>query len=112
MGMEMNTYFTVAPATSGEEDAPSNGPRMMGGWHQASPDSQDVRSAVVEVMRTRDLAANSVLVICRAETQVVAGLNIKFTASLDGCESGAKYKAQVFRALNGSYRVSQFDTTP
>ncbi len=83
---------------------------MTGGWSgpkAADQVSSQAFSAVKEQVESHALSAVGALSVDTYQTQVVAGLNILLHLS-DENQPKQKFKAQVFRSLQGSYQLVDF----
>ena len=101
------TAFALVACATPPPAEPPHGP-VVGGYGQSNPEDEGVKAAqrlaVDEVYRrnpTRALVEKAT-----AETQVVAGLNYRFTIAMTG---GATYRIVVFRDLQGAMSVTSYE---
>lgn len=102
---------TTAPAseTPPPEAAQATPPPMIvGGYGSSNPADEGVKAAqaiAVNEIYTRN-PTRALVDKVSAETQVVAGLNYRFTIVMTG---GAAYRVIVFRNLQGGMSVTSFE---
>ena len=89
-------------------EQPAHAPVMVGGYSAADLNNEGVKAAqalAVNEIYTRN-PTRALVDKVSAETQVVAGLNYRFTIVMTG---GAAYRVIVFRNLQGGLSVTSFE---
>lgn len=99
------TYFTMRPKHTSIIQESEN---IVGGYHQKEAENAEVRSAAVEFTRTmpETVERNAVMVVCKAETQVVNGINYRLTIGFGDCNEPNTRSGVVYKPFNGDYKVS------
>ncbi|KUR71368.1 hypothetical protein AQZ52_12040 [Novosphingobium fuchskuhlense] len=88
-----------APATA---SLPS--PTVAGGWQMADPKDEDVQAAARYAAGLVPKGHGAVAEVTAAETQVVAGTNIRMVLRF---ADGSHWKATVWQRLDGSFMLTE-----
>ncbi|MFT3723480.1 MAG: hypothetical protein QM773_07815 [Hyphomonadaceae bacterium] len=101
------TAFALAACATPPPAEPPAGP-IVGGYGVSNPEDESVKAAqklaVDEIYKRNPTRA--LVEKVTAETQVVAGLNYRFTIAMSG---GATYRVVVFRDLLGAMSVTSYE---
>eukprot|EP00217_Crustomastix_stigmatica_P010850 CAMPEP_0183791622 /NCGR_PEP_ID=MMETSP0803_2-20130417/1982_1 /TAXON_ID=195967 /ORGANISM="Crustomastix stigmata, Strain CCMP3273" /LENGTH=216 /DNA_ID=CAMNT_0026035943 /DNA_START=43 /DNA_END=693 /DNA_ORIENTATION=- len=105
--VESKTLFVVRGEAGGVASAGMAAPQLglVGGYHPAEPSDPNVRSAAVEAWRTTDGAMGDGVVVrvCKAEKQVVNGVNYRLTLGDEECAE--THPITVYQSFQGEYSV-------
>lgn len=102
------TALAACATSTPEAPMPMPAPAITGGYGTADLNNEGVKAAqaiAVNAIYTRN-PTRALVEKASAETQVVAGLNYRFTITMTG---GAAYRIVVFRSLQGVMSVTSYE---
>lgn len=94
----VTTSSTVFAAT------PALAPQIAGGWSELAPTDPDLRAVAKVVVPRLPRRHARLLRVEGGERQVVAGMNYRIVLQL---KDRSRWRAQVWRKLDGSYEVTR-----
>ena len=98
-----------APNAAGPAPAPALEPAVVGGWQVADPRIEDIQAAARYATGLLRAGNGGTAEVTSAETQVVAGTNIRMVLRL---ADGSHWKATVWRRLDGTFSLTEAGPLP
>lgn len=88
---------------------PASAPVVAGGWSAADPRDEDVQAAARYAAALVPKGHGGVAEVTSAETQVVAGTNIRMVLRF---ADGSHWKATVWQRLDGTFALTEAEPLP
>jgi hypothetical protein len=98
-----------APKAAGPAPATAPEPAVVGGWQVADPRNEDIQAAARYAAGMVRAGNGGTAEVTSAETQVVAGINIRMVLRL---ADGSHWKATVWRRLDGTFALTEVGPQP
>lgn len=98
-----------APNAAGPAPAPAPEPAVVGGWQVADPRNEEIQAAARYAAGLVRAGNGGTAEVTSAETQVVAGINIRMVLRL---ADGSHWKATVWRRLDGRFALTEAEPLP
>jgi Cystatin domain len=109
-GVAAALALTLVSCAHAERKLPTSpAPLITGGWQPADPESDAVKTAANYVVTQLPAGHGALATVRAAQTQVVAGTNIRMSLSLT---DGTNWDATVWHKLDGSYALSEAQRNP
>jgi hypothetical protein len=89
--------------------APVPAPVIVGGWHSADPNDAGIQAAARYAAGLVPQGHGALTEVTSAETQVVAGTNIRMVLRL---ADGSRWKATVWHRLDGTFALTDSQKLP
>ena len=96
-------------ACSPKVAAPAPAPVITGGWQTADPRHEDVQAAARYAVGLVPKGHGALSEVTSAETQVVAGTNIRMVLRF---ADGSHWKATVWQRLDGTFMLTEAEPLP
>lgn len=101
--------FGALAACAPKAVAPVPAPVVVGGWQAADPQGEDIQAAARYAAGLVRVGYGGTAEVTSAETQVVAGTNIRMVLRL---ADGSHWKATVWHRLDGSFALTEAEPLP
>ncbi|KPF79428.1 hypothetical protein [Novosphingobium sp. AAP93] len=105
-------FFAVAACTPQADPpapVPVPAPVLAGGWRVADPAGEDVQAAARYAASQLPTGGGAVAEVVSADTQVVAGMNIRMVLRLT---DGSRWRVVVWRRLDDTFALTESAKIP